>query len=42
VGSVPIEFGGRALPLTLPLRGSLPLPANGERVGVRGLRPTIY
>ena len=27
----------RLLPLTLPLRGSLPLPARGERVGVRGL-----
>src|SRR6516162_3578805 len=25
-------------PLTLPLRGSLPLPARGERVGVRGIR----
>src|SRR6516164_3234956 len=25
-----------AMPLTLPLRGSLPLPACGERVGVRG------
>lgn len=24
------------LPLTLPPRGSLPLPACGERVGVRG------
>ncbi len=24
------------LPLTLPLRGSLPLPASGERAGVRG------
>jgi hypothetical protein len=24
------------LPLTLPLRGSLPLPARGERAGVRG------
>src|SRR5579863_8641286 len=28
----------RSLPLTLPLRGSLPLPASGERVGVRGSR----
>src|SRR5882762_3425133 len=26
----------RLLPLTLPLRGSLPLPARGKRVGVRG------
>jgi hypothetical protein len=26
----------RVLPLTLPLRGSLPLPACGERAGVRG------
>src|SRR6476660_4717718 len=26
----------RLLPLTLPLRGSLPLPASGEREGVRG------
>jgi len=26
----------RLLPLTLPLRGSLPLPARGERAGVRG------
>jgi hypothetical protein len=26
------------LPLTLPLDGSLPLPARGERVGVRGNR----
>src|SRR5690242_4219736 len=26
----------RALPLTLPLRGSLSLPACGKRVGVRG------
>ena len=25
-----------SLPLTLPLRGSLPLPARGERAGVRG------
>src|SRR6266446_10800458 len=24
------------VPLTLPLRGSLPLPARGERAGVRG------
>jgi DNA oxidative demethylase len=28
--------GGRQLPLTLPLRGPLPLPASGEREGVRG------
>jgi hypothetical protein len=26
------------LPLTLPLRGPLPLPAGGERAGVRGWR----
>jgi len=31
------------LPLTLPLRGSLPLPARGERVGVRGsLRAIVH
>jgi hypothetical protein len=29
----------RTLPLTLPLRGSLPLPARGEREGVRGTAP---
>src|SRR6266404_4134436 len=28
----------RLPPLTLPLRGSLPLPARGEREGVRGFR----
>src|SRR6202011_2835387 len=27
----------RLPPLTLPLRGSLPLPARGERTGVRGI-----
>jgi hypothetical protein len=27
---------GDSVPLTLPLRGSLPLPARGERAGVRG------
>ena len=26
----------RSLPFTLPLRGSVPLPASGERAGVRG------
>jgi hypothetical protein len=28
-------------PLTLPLCGSLPLPARGERVGVRGDAPRV-
>jgi hypothetical protein len=32
------ETSRRSLPLTLPLRGSLPLPARGERAGVRGGR----
>src|ERR1700730_585278 len=30
----------RLLPLTLPLRGSLPLPDRGEREGGRGFAPT--
>ena len=36
-----IRPSASALPLTLPLRGSLPLPARGERGGVRGCRSRI-
>jgi gamma-glutamyltranspeptidase / glutathione hydrolase len=36
-----IKRSASALPLTLPLGGSLPLPAGGERVGVRGFRSTL-
>jgi hypothetical protein len=31
----------RLLPLTLPLRGSLPLPVHGERVGVGAFRAQL-
>jgi len=35
------RLSASALPLTVPLRGPLPLPARGERVGVRGRRSRL-
>jgi hypothetical protein len=37
VANTQSQARGVGIPLTLPFRGSLPLPASGERAGVRGL-----